>query len=257
MAQGHDIYTGRGNDTVIDTASVSTVGEIFDGGAGIDTFDFSSSIFTSFVHLGNDVYTVGSNTDTIRNFENVVGGSGNDIIIGNNLDNILNGGGGNDHLIGGGGIDTFDGGSGTGDLIDWSGNTAAIIISMNAGTADFGGAIIENFSNVERISSGNGADTINGDDQANEIFGNGGIDTISGSIGDDTLHGGGDNDTLSGGNDNDILNGNGGDDILIGGHGTDTYNGGGGTGDIIRFLGGSIPITVNVCTQQYCYRRDH
>lgn len=44
--------------------------------------------------------------------ENAIGGSGNDILIGNNADNVLNGGEGSDVFIGSGGYDQIDGGGG-------------------------------------------------------------------------------------------------------------------------------------------------
>ena len=49
--------------------------------------------------------------------ENATGGSGNDYIIGNNVNNKFSGGGGNDTFIGGGGIDTIDGGQGIDTIV--------------------------------------------------------------------------------------------------------------------------------------------
>jgi RTX calcium-binding nonapeptide repeat (4 copies) len=45
---------------------------------------------------------------TIQNVENVIGGAGNDLIIGDDLNNVLVGSGGDDTLIGGGGNDTIE-----------------------------------------------------------------------------------------------------------------------------------------------------
>ena len=45
--------------------------------------------------------------DTLRNIENLIGGSGNDVLTGDGLANRLEGGAGNDLLKGGGGADTF------------------------------------------------------------------------------------------------------------------------------------------------------
>jgi Ca2+-binding RTX toxin-like protein len=47
--------------------------------------------------------------------ENVIGGGGNDLLIGNALENVLNGGVGNDILLGGAGNDTLVGGPASGD----------------------------------------------------------------------------------------------------------------------------------------------
>ena len=43
--------------------------------------------------------------DAITGFENAIGGSGDDVLIGSNGANILSGGVGFDHIIGGGGRD--------------------------------------------------------------------------------------------------------------------------------------------------------
>ena len=52
--------------------------------------------------------------------ENATGGSGNDLLIGNSVANVLNGGGGNDLLIGLGGNDTLNLGSGGNDIVGYS-----------------------------------------------------------------------------------------------------------------------------------------
>src|SRR5204863_1372406 len=49
--------------------------------------------------------------------ENAVGGSGNDLLIGNNVDNILRANGGDDGLNGGAGNDTRDGGTAAANMI--------------------------------------------------------------------------------------------------------------------------------------------
>jgi len=54
---------------------------------------------------------------TFLNFDDVIGTSGNDTIIGDFQANILNGGGGNDTLVGGAGADTLTGGTGTNTFI--------------------------------------------------------------------------------------------------------------------------------------------
>ncbi|MBD2601868.1 calcium-binding protein [Microcystis viridis] len=54
---------------------------------------------------------------TFLNFDNVIGTSGNDTIIGDFQANILNGGGGDDTLVGGTGADTLTGGTGADTFI--------------------------------------------------------------------------------------------------------------------------------------------
>ena len=50
--------------------------------------------------------------DTLTTMENATGGSGNDLVVGNALGNVLVGGAGNDQLNGNAGADTMSGGSG-------------------------------------------------------------------------------------------------------------------------------------------------
>jgi Ca2+-binding RTX toxin-like protein len=88
----------------------------------------------------------GSENDTIdTTVENALGGSGNDILIGNSLANYLAGGGGNDVIYGGGGGDAIVG-SGNGDVVygndgyDFlyvSGDGAADNYSFGTSTAEF------------------------------------------------------------------------------------------------------------------------
>ena len=72
----------------------------------------------------------GANADTLRNVENVVGGSGNDTMTGDTLDNFLDGGLGDDILRGGGERDTLEGGLGI-DTATYSEMTAPVTQTAN------------------------------------------------------------------------------------------------------------------------------
>ncbi|NWA64996.1 M10 family metallopeptidase C-terminal domain-containing protein, partial [Pseudomonas reactans] len=80
---------------------------------GIDTLDFSGFAQDQVIdlHAGSfsDVGGMKGNVsiDSSTTLENAVGGTGNDLLIGNRVDNRLKGGGGADKLWGGGGADTF------------------------------------------------------------------------------------------------------------------------------------------------------
>ena len=85
---------------------------IYDAG-GNDTLDLSGWNTPSTIFLAPGSF---SNCDMMTNdisiaktawIENAIGGGGNDTIIGNILNNVLDGRGGNDTLIGAGGHDTF------------------------------------------------------------------------------------------------------------------------------------------------------
>jgi Ca2+-binding RTX toxin-like protein len=79
-------------------------------GAGADTFDFS----------GNVANTTKQATGAVSN---LVGGSGNDTIVGNtNIGGTLSGGNGNDTIAGGNGNDIIVGGAGNDRLIGRAGD---------------------------------------------------------------------------------------------------------------------------------------
>ena len=67
--------------------------DVLDGGAGIDTADYSDKTASVAVTLNGatdaTVKVGGVAEDTIRNIENVIGGSGNDTLTGDGLVNNL------------------------------------------------------------------------------------------------------------------------------------------------------------------------
>jgi predicted Fe-Mo cluster-binding NifX family protein len=146
-------------------------------GNGIDTYDLSnyttgvsinlnpgaSSVTSAaqLANLGNGHYAQGNiynayqvNGDRRSLIDNANGGTGNDVLIGNTIANVLNGGGGNDTLIGGGGNDTIIGGSGT-DAAVYSGNRANYLVTYNAATQTFTVA-------DQRVGTPDGTDTVTG-----------------------------------------------------------------------------------------------
>jgi len=131
---------------------------IWDGG-GVDTYDlsnYSTSVSINLnpgawtvtsqaqlAYLGNGHYAAGNilnaylfNNNQQSLIDNAIGGSGNDIIIGNAIANVLNGGAGNDTITGGGGNDTIIGGPGI-DTAVYSGNKANYLITYNSATQTF------------------------------------------------------------------------------------------------------------------------
>lgn len=85
---------------------------VWDGG-GVDTLDFSKYKQNQLINLrAEELSNVGGlegNVSIARGVtvENAIGGSGNDVIIGNHADNVIKGGAGADHLRGAEGADTF------------------------------------------------------------------------------------------------------------------------------------------------------
>jgi Ca2+-binding RTX toxin-like protein len=97
-----------------DGASVSGV---IDGRGGSDTLDYM--LFTTTVSARLSTGTA-SGTGGVRSIENVLGGEGDDVLVGDSGANTLRGRGGRDVLIGGWGADTLYGDNGEDLLISGS-----------------------------------------------------------------------------------------------------------------------------------------
>jgi len=241
---------GSGSDTFL--ADTGDGDDAYNGGADTDTADYSVTTAGIIVDFAGGTAESGeTGTDTLAAIENVVAGSGDDILIGNGSDNRLEAGGGNDTLTGGDGDDSLDGGADT-NLFDLSGISAGVIVDLAAGTATGAEIGADTVTAIENVTAGSGDDTLagGGTDTADysdspganadlgtgtAVDGLGGTDTL---IGIENLTGGAGGDTLDGGADNDILTGDAGTDTLLGGAGADTLEGGadadsldGGTGN--------------------------
>jgi Ca2+-binding RTX toxin-like protein len=146
-ADGSDDYLdgGAGNDSLIGGSGNDTM----HGGSGNDTLTGGTGSDDIYGDGGNDTdddssrgYDLNISLDNIANdgprnhpderdnvhsdIENVLGGSGNDLIIGNPFANKLVGNAGNDTIFGGDGNDTLIGGPGT-DQLDGQGGTDVIM----------------------------------------------------------------------------------------------------------------------------------
>ena len=165
--------------------------------------------------VGTSNNTVAIHYDVV--IENAKGGSGNDILIGNDVANRLEGNAGEDSLNGGQGNDTLDGGAGIDTLIGGSGDDTYLIDNvgdvvtelLNEGTdlvkvgiATTGtytlGANLENATLTNAVTY-----HLTGNELDNALTGNALANTLLGKAGDDTLNGGAGTDTLIGGLGND------------------------------------------------------
>ncbi len=236
------------------------------GGVVFDRFGFLQTAMTlpsatSTIDLRVDdlSYTNASGNDTLN------GDDGNDRLFSQNGTDVLNGGTGNDTLQGGRDFSYYDGGDdddmiilssgggeaygGNGDDVIYSGaagtlmrgdagsdtlhygnSTAAVNVSLIAGTASGGYATGDNIAGFERI------------------IGSSFNDTLIGDASEQTLEGGDGNDSLDGWNGNDVLHGEGGNDIILGGIGDDTVEGGAGN-DVM--YGGVIGTDTGTDTLSY------
>ncbi|MBL8571852.1 MAG: M10 family metallopeptidase C-terminal domain-containing protein [Phreatobacter sp.] len=210
---GNDFINGGGGNDVIN------------GGDGLDTAtyaSFTSPVIVSLAVIGPQ-NTGSAGIDTLLSIENLVGGSGSDMLIGNGLSNVLTGGAGNDTLIGNAGQDTLIGGTGD-DILDggagvdtasYAGTAAGVTVSLAiAGMQNTGGAGNDLLASIENITGGDGNDILTGDGFTN---------VLSGGAGNDTVSGGGGIDYLSGGTGDDVLVGGARRDRLTGDAGADTF----------------------------------
>jgi Ca2+-binding RTX toxin-like protein len=189
------INGGAGDDSIDGRFGLDTM----DGGAGVDTLD------VTFFNTGD--YELDMNTgvtnfagETAINFENVYTGAGNDKIIGNSENNVINTGVGNDWVDGGYGVDTMDGGAGI-DTLDVTFWNDAYELDMTTGLTNYAGETAVNFENV---NTGAGNDSITGNN-ANNI--------IKTGAGNDVLNGYG--DLANGSAQIDHLYGGSGDDVFV------------------------------------------
>lgn len=224
---GDDVVSGAGGNDLVDV--YLEPGELIvsidvDGGAGEDGFNLSTAYPESrengvTIDLGRTDWQV-SGTFAVRlvNVEHLGGTYADDVLRGNDADNFIGGGPGSDIIIGGAGDDYL---MGEGALSD------GYFIPFDDAITEYGLVSILGTGD-DRISGGEGNDTING--------GNG----------DDILRGGPGNDTIYGGQGSNFLAGNGGADVLYGGVDTATIYGGGGpdtiygseVADVLRGQGG-------------------
>jgi Ca2+-binding RTX toxin-like protein len=240
VGQGNDTFTGADgfvgsdfDDTLIwDGTTVA-----FSGGDGTDKVDASAqtsgqSIFLDqldgCLNLALNCSGAGEPADDL---ENVIGGSGNDVLGGSDINNRIEGGDGDDQMFGLAGNDVLIGSAGNDQ---YSGGLGADKANFKNSPNGIDADLLLGFAN------GEGSDTLGGDieifigSQFNDTVTGGGGNVATnfrfvGNKGNDTLTGSGSNDTLKGGGGKDTLRGVGGDDTLLGAAGNDRLFGGGGT----------------------------
>ncbi|MFN3276723.1 MAG: calcium-binding protein, partial [Paracoccus sp. (in: a-proteobacteria)] len=222
---------------------------IYDAG-GFDTINFSRDWMDQRVDLrmgaSSDVWGLRGNLQIAPGtlIEGYVAGSGNDVVQGNAVGNMLRGGAGNDRILGNGGDDSLHGGMGNDTLIGGAGNDR---LFGNEGADHLTDMLGNNWMaggmGNDRLTAGAGRDTLYGDMGDDIILAGAGDDLIFGGPGWDTIRAGAGNDRAEGGMGNDLLDGGPGRDTLLGQQGNDTIIGGlgqdvltGGMGaDVFRF----------------------
>jgi hypothetical protein len=114
--KGSDVLNGDEGNDYLDGGSR---GDVFNGGIGSDTAKYNSrtaNLDITLDGLANDGQS-GEGDNVMPDVEHVIGGLGDDRIVGNGFRNRLRGGSGNDSLFGAGSDDTLYGEAGN-DLLD-------------------------------------------------------------------------------------------------------------------------------------------
>lgn len=168
---GDDTLAGQeGNDTLHGGAGADT---LF-GGNGIDTVSYVYSPSYVSVSLGSHTGSNGdAEGDQVWEFENIIGSDGDDVLIGDAGDNLLQGGKGDDRLYGYDGDDFLEGGAG------WD--------NMEGGEGD---DVLNGGDGVDPMWGGNGDDVLHGGAGGDELYGEDGNDVLDGGLGADLLSGG-------------------------------------------------------------------
>ncbi len=196
---GNDaLYGGADNDRLIGgTADAGGTNQLW-GGAGNDTASYEGT--TGVVHAdlaAQTGYVDGVLVDQMNSIENLIGGSGDDVLTGDAGANVLAGRAGNDTYVIGSG-DTIEEGAGEGT------DTVRASIDYTLGA---------NLENLVLIGTANLNGTGNG--LANVLTGNAGNNRLDGGAGADTMVGGLGDDTYVVGSVSDVV-------IEAAGAGTDT-----------------------------------
>jgi Ca2+-binding RTX toxin-like protein len=229
------------------------------GGGGIDTASYahaSGSVEVFLSNSGNGGSDGADGFDNLFSIENITGSAYDDILSGNNSDNVLDGGAGNDLIYARGGNDTMIGGAGDDFLRGYDGNdifdggsgidrasfylpvppATGVHVDLNIqGVAQDTGEGMDTLIGIENVSGTIYDDTLIGDGGDNWIW--------DGSDGDATVASSG-NDTISAGAGNDLVEVGNGNDTLDGGAGIDTWSLLGGQSEI-----SSAGVTVSLALQ--------
>ena len=201
---GNDVALrgGAGTDRFVFNNGAAINGSIDGQGGNGNTIDYSNYTTGVLVNL-SPLATLGipqfnaTGVAAVLNVQNVLGGSGDDIIVGGSDDNVITGNGGNDLLIGGPGDDVylFADGWGANDIITEYADEGSDTIDFSAATVDLtftigsvtvtdavGNRVTHADANIENLIGGAGDDTVTfgvGVTFGGSIDGKGGNDTLN------------------------------------------------------------------------------
>jgi Ca2+-binding RTX toxin-like protein len=235
---GADALYGEAGDDLFDEGDATSGADVFSGGLGLDTVDYSArgAAVTVIIDAAAGDGQSGEGDRVALDVENVIGGGGNDRLTGSAVANVLVGGGGDDILLGGAGDDVLRGGEGNDRLEGGLGND-----TLDAEDAPYGNDTMLGGAGIDLVTyaarSGPIAAVMDGSTPSGE-GGEGdkiGIDVehLRAGAGDDEVTGNALDNVLEGGDGVDTLNGGAGDDVIDGDSGEDIIDCGDGDADVL------------------------
>ncbi|WP_050761064.1 M10 family metallopeptidase C-terminal domain-containing protein [Thalassobium sp. R2A62] len=189
-------------DTVLGLANPVTFTVVDDG--GVDTIDVSVFGSDQMINLnGNSISSIAGNVGNMSimdgtEIENVVMGSGDDVVYANDV--------GNDNY----------GGAGT-DIVSYIASDAAVTVNLGAGNANSGYAQGDTLTGIQGVQGSEYGDILIGASVVNLMDGGDGDDSISVGGGDDIVEAGDGNDSVIASAGNDEVNAGEGNDDVYGG----------------------------------------
>ena len=210
------IWDSGGTDTLVYQSAVGGEIDLNSGVGGGSAMGATLYVYNSFGQQLYSYYNIWIADGTV--IENATGGSGGDVIFGNQVANVLLGGAGddritagagNDSVDGGSGIDTLDGGSGIDTLVGGSGNDTYTVDSLSDVVVDASTVVTEIDTVLSSVSWTLGANI-----EKLTLIGTAAVNGTGNSLGN----------TLSGNAAANVLNGGAGADAMYGGAGNDTYH---------------------------------
>jgi len=194
-AWGNALTGLGGNDTLMgndgsDWLTPGAGNDIIDGGGWVDMVSFVDQSQAVIADLTAGTVRSGSDTNTVRNVENLTGSIYGDFIRGDDNDNRLRGLGDYDWMVGSAGQDTIDGGTGR-DMISYVYSPDRVVVDLGTGLGSAGQAAGDTLISVERVTGSIYSDLFYGSDGADDFRGLGGYDWFVGSGGGKDRYDGG------------------------------------------------------------------
>lgn len=240
---GIEIWNLGSARTIVKFIALHDAGTVMvDGGLGADSADFSAYIASHTYDMNASALVVGQ--VTIKNFEFIVAGSGDDTFIGGLLGITFNGGAGRDVYVSREGTDYMINSDHA--VLDYSGSNAGVTVqniwSYNVASYHGTGGHAQG-DRLEMKSWDALVEIIGSEYNDNLWLSHSGI--LLGGHGNDTLQGSGYNDTLDGGTGFDTLKVSGGNDTLIFSSTGGRLNYGAASSSIVDLVAGVATATIN------------